>query len=191
MDPDAEEPFVPTRRESFPEDRAYPSSAPRAHVVERTTNDSRFATRDILREGTTEDFESRRRNKRVRYTIPLRYRRRSQRDEEKGLEGEDGLTNGFASPGKPLSLEREASKASAAFIQPICLEIISTQYSIPDDDGQEVVTLTVKDDPAKSKQEQPRCCESRWKHIQSDAMTFKHFVNQVMRVWPRQFDTPV
>lgn len=180
MDPDAEEPIVTTRRDSFPEDRGYPSHATRAHIVERSTNDSRFGDRGILRQGTA-DFEPRRRNKRLRYTIPLRYKRRSPRDEEKATGEEKESQNGYTTSSRPLSLEREASKGSTAFLQQEFLEIISTQYAIPDDDGQEVVTLTIKDGQAKVKQAQPRC-ESRWRHIQSEAMTFRQFINQVMRV---------
>lgn len=178
MDPDAGEPFVTTRRDSFPEDRGYPSHAPRAHIVERSTNDSRVGDRGPLRQGTG-DFEPRRSNKRLRYTIPLRYKRKPAQDEEKGLQ------NGHATPVRPLSLEREASRGSVPHLQQEFLEIVSTQYAVPDDEGQEVVTLTFKDGVAKAQQEQPRC-ESRWRHIQSEAMTFRQFINQVMRVRPQE-----
>lgn len=183
MDPDAEEPFVTTRRDSFPEHKGYPSQSTRAPVVERGTNDWRFDEGGILRQGTA-DFEPRRRNKRLRYTIPLRYKRKASQDEEKAILEEKESQNGYSIPIRPISLDREASKGSTAFIQQEFLEIVSTQYAVPDDDGQEVVTLTVKDVSAKAKQDQPRC-ESRWRHIQSEAITFRQFTNQVMRVRPR------
>jgi len=185
MDPDAGEPFVTTRRDGFPEDRGYPSHTTRTPIVERSTNDSRFDDRGLFRQGTG-DIEPKRRNRRLQYTIPLRYNRKTPRDEEKGLVEEKGSQDGYTAPVSPLGIERETS---TAFLQSEFLEIVSTQYSVPDDDGQEVVTLTVKDRAVKAKPEQPRC-ESRWRHIQNDAITFRQFINQVMRVWSQLVSKP-
>ena len=175
MDREAEKPFVVDRAKSFPRDRAYLANGP--HVVKRSTNDSLFADRHLHRQGTT-DFENRRPNKRLRYTIPLRPKRKYNGDEEKGfVDGREG-NNGY--PIRP-GLERETSRGTAPYLTQDLYEIISTQFWVPDDEGREVVTLTVSDDTTKTKQERI-CYESVWKHIQSEAMTFKQFHKEVMRL---------
>ena len=170
------DPFAAERRDSFPDHRGYPSQIGRSRIKERHTNDSHGDERGIQRQETG-DFEPGKRNKRLKFTIPLKYNRKRLQDEEHGYFDEKGGQNGF---GTPLDgIDREYSSGSQAFQQAECLEIVSTQYAVPEDDGQEVVTLTYKDGAAKAREEQLRC-ESRWKHIQSTAMTFRDFMNQVM-----------
>ena len=176
MDRDAEKPFVVGRANSFPRDRRYPLNGPHNHIVERSTNDSFFADRHLQRQGTG-DFENRRPNKRLRYTIPLRRKRRHTGDEEKGFDEKGGNGGHPARPG----LEREISRGAAPYLSQDLYEIISTQFWVPDDEGREVVTLTVNDDTAKTKQEKISY-ESVWRHIQSEAMTFKQFHKEVMRL---------
>ncbi len=177
MDRDDEKPSVVDRTNSFPHDRAYPSIAPHEQNVEKNTEDSFFGHHRLHRQGTT-DIESRRSNKRLRYTIPLRHKRKRQRDEEHGIVDEKGHDAG--NPTRP-GLEREISRGGAPYGPDDLYEIISTQFWVPDDEGQEVVTLTVKDDTANRKQEKLRC-ESRWRHIQSEAITFRQFHKEVMRL---------
>ena len=177
MDRDDEKPFVVDRTNSFPHDRAYPSSAPHDQNVEKNTDDAFFGHRRLHRQGTT-DIETRRSNKRLRYTIPLRHKRKRQRDEEQGILDEKGQDAG--NPTRP-GLEREISRGGAPYGPDDLYEIISTQFWVPDDEGQEVVTLTVKDDTANRKQEKLRC-ESRWRHIQSEEITFRQFYKEVMRL---------
>ena len=177
MDRDDEKPFVVDRTNSFPHDRAYPSSAPHDQNVEKNTDDAFFGHRRLHRQGTT-DIETRRSNKRLRYTIPLRHKRKRQRDEEQGILGEKGQD--AENPTRP-GLEREISRGGAPYGPDDLYEIISTQFWVPDDEGQEVVTLTVKDDTANRKQEKLRC-ESRWRHIQSEVITFRQFYKEVMRL---------
>ena len=172
MDRDAEKPFVVDRANSFPRDRGYPSNGPHDHVVERSTNDSFFADRHLHRQGTG-DFENRRPNKRLRYTIPLRRKRRHTGDEEKGFDEK-------RHPARP-GVERETSRGAAPYLPQDLYEIISTQFWVPDEEGREVVTLTVNDDTTKTKQEKVSY-ESVWRHIQSEAMTFKQFHKEVMRL---------
>ena len=169
-----EEPSVFDRTDSFPRDRAYPSRSTRSQVTKRPTGDSLFNGMHLHRGGTGDFFQPRRR---LRYTVPLHRRSNHSRDEEKGYleEKRNGLTY---SP--PLGAHRETSRGSAAFPPQELLEIISTKW-VPDDEGREVVTLTIKDAGGKADQEKFRC-ESRWKHIQSDAMTLKQFYGQVMRI---------
>ena len=177
MDRDDEKPFVVDRTNSFPHDRAYPSSAPHDQNVEKNTEDSFFGHHRLHRQGTT-DIETRRSNKRLRYTIPLRHKRKRQRDEEHGVIDEKGHDAG--NPTRP-GIEREISRGGAPYGPDDLYEIISTQFWVPDDEGQEVVTLTVKDDTANRKQEKLRC-ESRWRHIQSESITFRQFYKEVMRL---------
>lgn len=167
-----EEPFVPDRTDSFPLDRAYPSRSTRSQIPKRPTGTSLFNERH-LRHGGTGDFESRRG---VRYTVPLRRKSDRPRDEENGYFEEKPSGLGYSTP---LSIDREISKGLTAFPPPEFVEIISTKW-VPDDEGREIVTLTVKDGGNKPHQ-QKVCCESRWKHIQSDALTLKQFYGQVMR----------
>lgn len=168
-----EEPFTFDRTDSFPIDRAYPSRSTRSQIPKRPTGDSLLLDDRHLHRGGTDDFEPRRR---LRYTVPLRRKSNHTRDEEKGYIEEKSHSLAYS---PPLGIEREASRGSAAFPPPEFLEIISTKW-VPDDEGREIVTLTVKDAGGKIGQEQVRC-ESRWKHIQSDAMTLREFYRQVMR----------
>ena len=177
MDRDDEKPLVVDRTNSFPNDRAYPSSAPHDQNAEKNTDDAFFGHHRLHRQGTT-DIETRRSNKRLRYTIPLRHKRKRQRDEEQGILDEKG--HGSGNPTRP-GLEREISRGGAPYGPDDLYEIISTQFWVPDDEGQEVVTLTVKDDTANRKQEKLRC-ESRWRHIQSEVITFRQFYKEVMRL---------
>ena len=165
------------RKNSFPHDRYYPSSAPQDQNVEKNTEDPHFGHHRLRRQGTT-DLENRKTNKRLRYTIPLRHKRKRPRDEEQGIldEKEDIADN----PTRP-GLERDVSRGGPPYSPDELCEIISTQFWVPDDDGQEVVTLTVKDDTANRKQEKLRC-ESRWRHIQNEAVTFRQFHKEVMRL---------
>ena len=177
MDRDDEKPFVVDRTNSFPHDRAYPSIAPHDQNVQKNTEDSFFGHHRLHRQGTTE-IETRRSNKRLRYTIPLRHKRKRQRDEEHGILDEKGHDTG--NPTRP-GLERDISRGGAPYGPDDLYEIISTQFWVPDDEGQEVVTLTVKDDTANRYQEKLRC-ESRWRHIQSEVITFRQFYKEVMRL---------
>ena len=128
-------------------------------MVGRTTNES------LQRQGTG-DFHGRRSNKQLRFKIPLRYKRKPLQDEEKGHVDGPG-PNGV-----------EISRLSSAIPAKELLEIVSTKW-LPDDEGREIVTLTVKDEAASRA---PVQCESRWRHIQSDAMTFRKFYDHVARV---------
>ena len=177
MDRDDEKAFVVGRKNSFPHDRSYPSSAPQDQNLEKNTEDSFFRIHPLHRQGTT-DLENRKSNKRLRYTIPLRHKRTRQRDEEHGIL--DEKEHDAENPTRP-GLARDVSRGGPPYGPDELCEIISTQFWVPDDDGQEVVTLTVKDDTANRKQEKLRC-ESRWRHIQSDAVTFRQFHKEVMRL---------
>ncbi len=177
MDREDEKPFVVDRTNSFPHDRAYPSSVSHDQNAEKNNEDSFFGHHRLHRQGTT-DIETRRSNKRLRYTIPLRHKRKRQSDEEHGTLDEKGHDAGNSTrPG----LEREISRGGAPYGPDDLYEIISTQFWVPEDEGQEVVTLTVKDDTANRKQEKLRC-ESRWRHIQSEVITFRQFYKEVMRL---------
>ena len=166
-----EEPFALDRTNSLPQDRAYPSRSARSQIPEQLTGESLVHDRRYLHHQGTGDFEPRRR---LRYTIPLRRKTKPPRDEENGQFEEKTYNFGYsAAPG----IDRETSRGSAAF--PPLLEIISTKW-VPDDEGREIVTLTVKDEGGKPDQVKV-CCESRWKHIQSDALSLKQFEGQVMR----------
>ena len=177
MDRDAEKPFVVDRINSFPRDRAYPSSAAHPQTAEKNTDDLFFGPHRLHREGTS-DHEIRRSNKRLRYTIPLRQKKKQPlKDEEKGiLDGQGNENVGHLTrPG----LERDTSRGGPPYGADDLYEIISTQFWVPDDEGGEVVTLTVTDDTTSKKQDKTRY-ESRWRHIQSDAITFRHFHKEVM-----------
>ena len=166
------EPFVVDRTDSFPQDRAYPSRSTRPQIFKRPTEDSVLNDGHLLRQDTG-DFEPR---KRLRYTIPLRHKSRSQADEEKGHSEKSPYDRGYSAP---LGIDRETSRDPGASPRPEFLEIISTKW-IPDDEGREIVTLTVKDQEGNQNQAEIPC-ESRWKHIQSDAMTLGQFYREVMR----------
>lgn len=168
-----EEPFTFDRTDNFPIDRAYPSRSTRSQIPKRSTGDSLLLNDRHLPRGGTGDFEPRRR---LLYTVPLRRKSNNTRDEEKGYIREEPDSLAYF---PPLGIDREASRGSAAFPPPEFREIISTKW-VPDDEGREIVTLTVKDAGGKAGQEKVRC-ESRWKHIQSDAMTLREFYRQVMR----------
>ena len=165
-----EEPFAFDRTDSFPLHRAYPS---RSQIRKRPTGDSQFSDRN-LHHGGTGDFEPRRR---LRYTVPLRHMSNQSRDEEKGYLEENSYGLGYSAP---LGRDRETSGASAAFSPQELLEIISTKW-VPDDEGREIVTLTVKDG-GETPSPEDICCESRWKHIPSDAMTLNQFFFQVTKI---------
>ena len=164
-----EEPFVFDRSNSFPQDRAYPSRSKRSQIPKRPTGDSLLSDRHALRGGTNE-FEPRRR---LRYTVPLRPKSNTPRDEEKGYFEDRPRGFGYSTP----LAERKTSRGSAPLPPPEFLEIISTKW-VPDDEGREIVTLTIKEGEGNPDQEKVRC-ESRWKHIRSDAMTMKQFYRQV------------
>ena len=164
-----DEPFVVDRADSFPQDRAYPSRSTHSQIHKRSTKDSLYNDKHIHRQGTG-DFEPRRR---LRYTIPLRHKKNALRDEEKGYPARVPYRRGDSTQ---LSIDRESSKDTPP---PEFLEIISTKW-VPDEEGKEVVTLTVKDQEGDQKQEDMHS-ESRWKHIQSDAMTLGQFYREVMR----------
>lgn len=177
MDRDDEKPFAVGRKNSFPHDRSYPSSVPQDQNADKNTEVPFIRNHLLHRQGTT-DLENRKSNKRLRYTIPLRHKRKRQRDEEHGiLDEKEHNAGNSARPG----LERDVSRGGPPYGPDELCEIISTQFWVPDDDGQEVVTLTVKDDAANRKQEKLRC-ESRWRHIQSEAITFRQFHKEVMRL---------
>ncbi len=164
------------RAESFPHDRGYHSQA-HSHITGRRTNDSLLDDTRLYRQGTG-DLDGRKSNKKLRYTIPLRHKRKISADEEKGLgEEKEYNTGNFTPPGRR---GRENSRGSSAFLLPKLLEIVSTKW-VPDDDGREVVTLTTKDGAANMAHAS-MCCESRWAHIQSEAMTFNGFYKCIMRV---------
>lgn len=171
MDRDSE-PFALDRTDSFPQDRAYPSRSTRSQIFKRPTGDSLANDGHLQRRGTGE-FEHR---KRLRYTIPLRHTSNTPRDEEKGYSEEKPYGLGYSAL---LGIDRETSRGSVAPTPNEFLEIISTNW-VPDDEDREIVTLTVKDKGGKPDQERVRC-ESRWKHIQSDAMTLKELYRQVDR----------
>lgn len=162
-----DQPFVVDRADSFPQDRAYPSRSVRSQKLKRSTEDSLYNDRHPQRQGTG-DFEPRRR---LRYTIPLRRKSNSLRDEEKGYSEKKPYNHRDSTP---LSIDRETSVDPAASPPPEFLEIISTKW-VPDHEGREIVTLTVKD------HEQEVHCESRWKHIRRDAMTLGQFYREVMQ----------
>ena len=167
-----EEPFTVDRVDSFPQDRAYPSRPTRSHISKRATEDSQFSDRRLHHQGTG-DFEPRRR---LRYTIPLRHQSSSAGDEEKGYSEKSPYGRAFSTP---LGIDRENSRDPAASPPPEFLEIISTKW-VPDDESREIVTLTVKDEGGNQKQEDIHC-ESRWKHIQSDATTIRQLYKEVTR----------
>ena len=167
-----EEPFVGDRADSFPQDRAYPSRSKNTQILKQPTDDSLYNDRRLHHQGTG-DFAPRRR---LRYTIPLRNKINSHGDEEKGFSekrqhGREDSTQ--------LGMKREFSGDPTGSPQPEFLEIISTKW-VPDDEGREIVTLTLKDEGRTQNQEEIHC-ESRWKHIQSDAMTLLQFYRGVMR----------
>ena len=164
------------RAESFPHDRDHHSQA-RSHMIGRRTNDSLLDDTRLYRQGTG-DLDGRKSNKKLRYTIPLRHKRKISADEEKGFVEEKEYNTGyFTQRGRR---DRENSGGSSALLPPKLLEIVSTKW-VSDDDGREVVTLTTKDGAA-SANHPSMSCESRWAHIQSEAMTFNGFYKHVMRV---------
>ena len=167
-----EEPFVVDRADSFPQDRAYPSRSNHSHILKQPTDDSLYNDRRLHHQGTG-DFEPRRR---LRYTIPLRNKISSRGDEEKGFSEKRQHSRGDSTQ---LGINRESSRDPTASPPPEFLEIISTKW-VPDDEGREIVTLTLKDEGGTQNQEEIHC-ESRWKHIQSDAMTLLQFYGEVMR----------
>ena len=166
-----EEPFVVDRVDSFPHDRAYPSRSTRSEIRQRPTDDSLYNDRHPQRRGSG-DFEPRRR---LRYIIPLRRKSNSVGDEESGYSEKKPYSRGDSAP---LGIDRDTSRDPAAS-PPEFLEIISTKW-VPDDEGREIVTLTVKDQEGNHDQGEIQC-ESRWKHIHSDAMTLGQFYREVMR----------
>lgn len=166
------EPFALDRADSFPQDRAYPSHSTHSHIFKQPTGDS-LVNDGYLQRRVTGEFETR---KRLRYTIPLRHTSNTPRDEEKGYLEEKPYGLGYSDR---LGIDRETSRGSVAPTPNEFLEIVSTNW-VPDDEDREIVTLTVKDRGGKPDQEKVRC-ESRWKHIQSDAMTLKDLYRQVMR----------
>ena len=171
---DSEEaPSALGRTNSFPQDRAYPSHSTRTQLPKQLTGESLVHDRRYLHHQGTGDFEPRRR---LRYTIPLRRKTQPPRDEEHGNLEEKAYNFGYsAAPG----IDRETSRGSTAFPSHEFLEIISTKW-VPDDEGREIVTLTVKDEGGRPDQVKVSC-ESRWKHIKSDALSLKQFEGQVMR----------
>lgn len=168
-----EEPSALGRTNSFPQDRAYPSSATRSQIPKQLTGESLVHDRRYLHRQSTGDFEPRRR---LRYTIPLRRKTKPPRDEENGHFEEKTYSFGYSAA---TGIDRETSRGSAALPSHEFLEIISTKW-VPDDEGREIVTLTVKDEGGRPDQVKV-CCESRWKHIKSDALSLKQFEGQVMR----------
>ena len=167
-----DEPFVVDRTDSFPHDRAYPSRSTRSQIPKRPTKDSLLNDRYLNRRDTG-DFEPR---KRLRYTIPLRHKSRSLGDVEKGHSEKSPYGRGYSTP---LGIDRETSRDPWASPPPQFLEIISTKW-VPDDEGREIVTLTIKDQEGNRNQADIPC-ESRWKHIQNDGMTLGQFYQEVMR----------
>ena len=158
------------RVDSFPQDRAYPSRSTRSHISKRTTDDSLSHDRPLHHRGTG-DFEPR---KRVRYIIPLRHQSSSAGDEEKGYSEKSPYDRAFPTP---PGIDQQTSRDPAASPPPEFLEIVSTKW-VPDDEGREIVTLTVKDQGGNGKQDEISC-ESRWKHIRSDAMTLGQLYKEV------------
>ena len=167
-----DEPFVVGRADSFPQDRAYPSRSKHSQILKQPTDDSRYSDKRLHHPGTG-DFGPRRR---VRYTIPLRNKINSHGDEEKGFSEKRQHSREDSTQ---LGIDRESSRDPTASPPPEFLEIISTKW-VPDDEGREIVTLTLKDEGRSQSQEEIHC-ESRWKHIQSDAMTLLQFYREVMR----------
>ena len=167
-----EEPFVVDRADSFPRDRAYPSRSQHSEIPKRPTDDSLYNDRPLHHQGTG-DFKPQRK---LRYTIPLRNKINSLGDEEKGFSEKRQHSRGDSTQ---LGINRESSRDPTASPPPEFLEIISTKW-VPDDEGREIVTLTLKDEGRTQNQEEIRC-ESRWKHIQSDAMTLLQFYREVTR----------
>ena len=170
---DSEEPSALSRTNSFPQDRAYPSHSTRTQLPKQLTGESLVHDRRYLHHQGTSDFEPRRR---LRYTIPLRRKTKPPGDEENGHLEEKAYSYGYSAAS---GIDRETSRASAAFPSHEYLEIISTKW-VPDDEGREIVTLTVKDEGGRPDQAKVGC-ESRWKHIKSDALSLKQFEGQVMR----------
>ena len=167
-----EEPFVVDRADSFPQDRAYPSRSKNSQILKQPTDDPLFNDRRLHHHGTS-DFEPRRK---LRYTIPLRNKIHSHGDEEKGFSEKRQHSRGDSTQS---GIDRESSRDPTASPPPEFLEIISTKW-VPDDEGREIVTLTLKDEGRTQNQEEIHC-ESRWKHIKSDAMTLLQFYREVMR----------
>ena len=167
-----EEPFAVDRADSFPQDRAYPSRSKHSQLSERPTDTSLRNDRRLHHQGTGDSEPLRR----IRYTIPLRNKINSHGDEEKGFSEKRQHSRGNSTQ---LGINREASSDPTASPPPEFLEIISTKW-VPDDEGREIVTLTLKDEGRTQDQEEIHC-ESRWKHIQSDAMTLLQFYREVMR----------
>ena len=167
-----EETFAVDRADSFPQDRAYPSRSQHSEIPKRPTDDSLYNDRPLHHQGTG-DFKPQRK---LRYTIPLRNKINSLGDEEKGFSEKRQHSRGDSTQ---LGINRESSRDPTASPPPEFLEIISTKW-VPDDEGREIVTLTLKDEGRTQNQEEIRC-ESRWKHIQSDAMTLLQFYREVMR----------
>ena len=167
-----DEPFVVDRADSFPQDRAYPSRSEHAQILKQPTDDSRYSDKRLHHPGTG-DFEPRRR---LRYTIPLRNKIHSHGDEEKGFSEKRQHSREDSTQ---IGINRESSRDPTASPPPEFLEIISTKW-VPDDEGREIVTLTLKDEERFQSQEEIHC-ESRWKHIKSDAMTLLQFYREVMR----------
>ena len=158
------------RTDSFPLDGAYPSRSTRSHIRKHSIGDSLRNNRHIQRKDTG-DFEPRRR---LRHTITLRSKTNSPKDEEKGYSEEKANGLGYSTS---RGIDQKTSSGSAAVLQPKSWEIISTKC-VPDEEGREKVTLTVKDEGENPDQENV-CCKSRWTHIPSDAITFKKFSSHV------------
>ena len=110
---------------------------------------------NIRRRGTT-DWEERRSPRRVRYTIPLLSNKIALRDEENVL---------YSNTDDPVERYGRHERFGTNTSEEKDLNIVST-YCIPNEDGREMVSITVVDQPRPSGQENVRC-ESRWRCLPS------------------------
>ena len=168
MDRDDMQPPTVNRINSFSRDISYPSSPSHDRHVEDTIN-SPFGHRRPRRQGTSDSA-----TQTLRRMIPFHTRKRPS-DEEHVTIDEKGPDAGC-----PAEREREPqiSSEGALDCSNVLYEIISTRFWVPDEEDQEVVTLTVKDDTV-SRGHKKMHYESRWQHVQSDAITFDQFKDKV------------
>ena len=110
----------------------------------------------FFRRGTT-DWEPKKRTKRIRYVIPLRTGKRIL-DEENGFTSLSGASTGADSSTLRLPGASEEIPVQEQF------DIVATQC-IPDIEGREIISLTVKDKSDNTEYKNLRY-ESRWRYSQ-------------------------
>ena len=122
----------------------------RAHNVLDLKEEQPIYRGPLNRQGTA-DWETRRPNQRLRFTVPLRLRRKLTADEENAFSEKDDIR--FRDLEKPTPNVQGDTHINH-------FDIVST-HCIPDEDDYEIVTLTVEDGLDVGGKENLRC-ESHW-----------------------------